>query len=313
MRLPAMLTLLSVAISTAAAQPQPGAQVVAEAGLGAQLTLTDLDQRVIGPRVRVWFDPLDDSLAPIDQAAFARQIGWAEVAVELSQGAAPQVADGAEGLRSEGLGFTAVLRWVAPDLPLSLTLPLGDHAYRWLDGAADDSIVKLRYQAIGAQVGWYIRDDTELALGFQYLQPDFWYRAGSTAWSWLAWDIYTWWAQGRTLLALGGQTWLAAEARAQLFADQDGNRLMSLNASGRYYLSPSLGLGGHVAWSTLVADQESAWSGNLRAMGLTDLGLDALLDLGLRWGLAGTVSYIIPAEDDVEPQLVARGEVRVRW
>jgi hypothetical protein len=288
-------------------------EVRGEVGLGGQADLLNFGNRLVAPTIRIWQAPLHASEVPFDQAAFLGHVGWAELAVNLEMGKGAAVDSTTQEMTGDSLGFDGTLRWVFDGVPLSLTIPASETSFRWLNTTTAEEDAKLRVHAVGIQPGWYVLDNLEVSAGFQYIQPDFWYRTGSTSWSWVSWDIFTWWVHAQSLWGLGSGRWISAEAHGQLFLDHRGNKLLGVSANVRFYPWPSFGAGLHASISRFAGDTSDAWSTSLRAMGVAELGLDAVYNLGSLLGVGLTFSYLAPEEVTVEGRLVARLDVRVRW
>ena len=294
--------------------PKPGRAASGpsgEVGLNAEMDLKDPSQRLVGPAFRIYGAPLDDDSLPVREAAFAKHISWASLAVNLLQGSATSLTEATADMSADGIEATAELRWVVGGSPFTLTIPYSGGGYRWMDDSGETND-KLRLQTVGIEPGWYVTDSFELTAGFSYASPDFWYRSSDTDWGWLAWDIYNWWVGTRALLNLQNGTFIAVSGRAGLYRDQQGNRLVAVQASGCYYLQPAIGIGGMVSVSRFSGDVDN-WGENLQAMGTTSAGILASFDLDRQWGLEGSISYIRPEKKGPDAQIQSRLELRARF
>jgi hypothetical protein len=178
--------------------------------------------------------------------------------------------------------------------------------------ADGETLALVRYHTVGVEAGWFVRHDTEVALGFSYLQPDFFYKVGGVDYNYLAWDIYILNLRGQTALELAGGYWLALEPVASVFIDQQDHKLWGLALHGSFYLSPSFGIGPRLSFS-IFQGEDDAWSTNLKVMGVTELGVQAALNLGTRWGLVAFISHQIPAESEIDSRTQLAFDFRARW
>ncbi len=284
-----------------------------EVGLNAEIDLKDPGERLIGPAFRLYGNRVtsQNGNLPFRETAFVEHISWADLTLDMRQGTGTSISDATNDMSGDAIGATASLRWVVGHTPFSLTVPYSGASYRWMESGGETQ-AKLRLQTIGLQPGWYLTDSVELVAGAAYMTPDFWARSGDTSWDWLAWDIWSWWLGARGFVDLQAGRSLAFEGKATLFRDQQGNRLISVEAAARFYLTPTLGLGADLGMSNYSGSEDS-WGQNLRAMGTRNVGLQISWDPTPQWGLVGVVTDTIPEADGPASRLLGRGEFRARF
>ena len=214
---------------------------------------------------------------PVAEAGFLSQTGSVKVETQIFTHMKQRSMDSStDELRNTTVGFDFDVHWIWDKIPLTISFPYTEKRIRWKEesGSNSNTIAILHYHTMAGELGYYIFPNTEVSVGFGYMQPDLFYKTdpSNIVYSYLAWDISLFTISGKTVLDLPGRSWLLLEPTYSLIKDQENNKLTGGSLSVVYYPFQTLGIGVSGSTSTFSGG-DNYWNNLMEAMGATKLGV----------------------------------------
>ena len=214
---------------------------------------------------------------PVAEAGFLSQTGSVTVETQIFTNLQQRSMDSStDKLEDTTVGFDIDVNWIWDKIPLTISFPYTEKRIRWKQELEPNSntVAILHYHTMAGELGYYIFPNTEVSVGFGYMQPDLFYKTdpANIVYSYLAWDISLFTISGKTVLDLPGRSWLLLEPTYSLIKDQENNKLTGGSLSVVYYPLQTLGIGVSGSTSTFSGG-DNYWNDLMEVMGATKLGV----------------------------------------
>ncbi len=265
------------------------------------------------PDFTFYFGRVERNGAPSEEAAFLNQVGWADIQAQFFTNLKQtSIDDTVNSLDNTTVGFDLDLRWVYDGFPLIVEIPLEDKRIRWKTD--ETTVAVLRYHILALRAGYYIFPETEISLGWGYLQPDLFYKTDwdSTIYSYLAADVGIITARMKSVMDLSNGMWLSTTPEIAVLYDDNGNLLYNYAAELAFYPVDSLRIGLNASSSDFV-EGDSSVNPFIEVLGASSLAASVKTDLFDIFSLEVMGSVKIAADPDYDPVFEAGGVISARY